>query len=179
MAPTGSMLDDLMDKSATLYLVDEALAVSREMRAHNRAQKERREILRRIGQGGAIEEILAAEKALLQRDLELYANKSAFKQERDSINVALKQFEDAERCLKTVYDPVRYQAVWDAYAYTKKVAGLPVDCFRGFIRSHRARMSNWLSARGNEADKLLFEQRQENLSVVLRLYADLQRKALS
>lgn len=178
MVKTGWTIEDLVDQSAALHEAAKAVAASAEMASYNKVQAERLSILREYANNGNIDQLLAAEQMLLARDLELYAARSAFRQERNSIAAALKQLQEAKTCLKHVYNHADYKKIYEGFSSKHKKDDLPLDSFREFLASQAARLSNWLSDRGSEADKKILDQRGKNLGVILKLYIELQRAAL-
>lgn len=179
MGKTGWTIEDLADRSVALYEAAETVAASAEMASYNGIQADRLAILTRYAESANVDQLLAAEQMLLERDLELYATKSAFKQEKNSIAAALKQMREARVCLRHVYNQADYRKIYEGFSSKHKKDDLPMDSFREFIASQMARLSNWLSDRGAEIDKKILDQRRKNLGNVLKLYIELQRKALS
>lgn len=179
MGKTGWTIKDFINSSNHLYETDKMLEESPLMRRHNDIQDTRREMLKEFAQRGDIEELLFVERFMLERDLELYARKSASKKEKESIETALKQLADAEKSLKIVHEPDKYKHAAETYSYRQKTGGLPEDAFRQFVSSHKVRLANWLSDRSLESDKGILTQRRGNMDAVLKHYTDLQLRALA
>lgn len=120
--------------------------------------------------------LLAVEGLSLTQERELRANSP---EEVNSINAAQLQLQEANNALNVVKDPSAYKAATETYSSKQREAGLPLDAFREFIKSHTTRLSNRLSAPLSVQEKNILRQRKENLRTAKDIYIALQRKALS
>lgn len=119
--------------------------------------------------------ILEAEKITLRLELEKRANSP---EEANSIKIALLQMEEAQQSLSVVKNASVYQAVAATYSSKRKEAGLPLDSFREFLKSHTTRLTNRLAGPLSVPEKNILRQRKENLRVVKEVYMGMQREAL-
>jgi len=132
--------------------------------------------LRKHAKERDIHTLLDNERVMIRHALKFDANSQ---EETQSLKTAAAQLEDAAKCLDVVCnDHKGYVASAETYPTKKKEAGLPLDAFRDFLKSHSARLLNRLAGKGSHSEKLLLRQRKENLSVVKECYVELQRKAL-
>ena len=93
-----------------------------------------------ISASGSAELIVAMEKALVQHDLEYYANSKTM---IGSLNTALNEFAMIERQLGKVDDPEKYKATDQSFGLAKnRSKGLPLDEARQAFKSHYARLVN-------------------------------------
>lgn len=64
-------------------------------------------------------------------------------EETQSLKTAAAQLDAAAKCLNVVCnDPKGYTASAQTYSTKRKEAGLPLDAFRDFLKSHTARLTN-------------------------------------
>lgn len=119
--------------------------------------------------------ILLAEKVTLQQELATYANAPEM---INSIKPALQQIAEASATLQLVRDHNAYAQAAVTYSSKRKQAGLPMDAFREFAKSHTARLTNRLKASSSVSEKNILRQRKENLKVANQKYMLLQREAL-
>lgn len=112
---------------------------------------------------------------LLHLELQNRANSP---EETNSIKTAVLQLEEAQKSLAVVKDSAAYTAVAETYSSKRKEAGLPLDSFREFLKSHTTRLTNRLAGPLSVPEKNILRQRKENLRVVKELYVTMQRKAL-
>lgn len=132
-------------------------------------------ILKEVTENKNIETIIAIEKFALILELENHGNSS---EERNSIKTALQQLEDAQKSLAIVKNDIAYQAGAETYSIKRKEAGLPLDSFREFLKSHMTRLTNRLAAPLSAPEKNILRQRKENVKVARELYIEMQRTAL-
>ncbi|MDR1921924.1 MAG: hypothetical protein LBS31_09340 [Candidatus Adiutrix sp.] len=100
-------------------------------------------------------------------------------EEAQSLKTAAAQLDDAAKCLNVIVnDPKGYEASAQTYPTKKKEAGLPLDAFRDFLKSHSARLTNRLAGKGSHFEKLILRQRKDNLTAIRERYIELQQKAL-
>lgn len=131
--------------------------------------------LKYIGQSRDIFVILEVENLALRLEMETRANSS---EEVNSIKTALSQIDDAKKSMNIVKDAVAYKAAAATYSSKRKEAGLPLDSFREFLKSHTTRLTNRLAAPLPVPEKNILRQRKENLRVVKEVYMGMQREAL-
>jgi len=132
--------------------------------------------LRKHARDRDIHILLDDERVQIRHALEYDANSP---EETQSLKTAAAQLDDATKCLDLVCnDHQGYAAGAETYPTKKKEAGLPLDAFRDFLKSHSARLSNRLAGKGSHSEKLLLRQRKDNLGIIRECYVELQRKAL-
>lgn len=151
------------------------VAQSREHRALDTLDDSFLVHLKHIGKSNDIDTLLNSEKIILEFDL---SNRANSLEETNSIKTALVQLADAQRAYKVVQDVNIYKEGTEAFSTRQREAGLPMDAFREFIKSHTTRLTNRLSAPLPASEKNLLRQRKENLKVAKEPYIVLQRKAL-
>ena len=96
--------------------------------------------VKQISTSGSAELIVAMEKALVQHDLEYYANSKTM---TGSLKTALSEFAMIERQLGKVDDPEKYKATDQSFGLAKnRSKGLPLDEARQAFKSHYARLVN-------------------------------------
>ena len=111
-----------------------------------------------ISESGSAELIVAMEKALVQHDLEYYANS---KNMIGSLNTALNEFAMIERQLAKVDDPEKYKFTDQSFGLAKnRSKGLPLDEARQAFKSHYARLVNLDKAPLDDLQKKLIEARK-------------------
>lgn len=132
--------------------------------------------LRKNAKGRDIHTLLDDERVMIRHSLKFDANSP---EEAQSLKTAADQLDDAAKCLDVVCnDPKGYMASAQTYPTKKKEAGLPLDAFRDFLKSHTARLTNRLAGKASHSEKLILRQRKENLAIVKECYVELQQKAL-
>ena len=119
--------------------------------------------------------LLSVENMMLRLERDRRANAP---EEKNSINTALIQLAEAQQSLAVVKDCSAYRAGTETYSSRHREAGLPMDSFREFIKSHTTRLTNRLSAPLSVPEKNLLRQRKENLKVAKEVYISMQREAL-
>ena len=111
-----------------------------------------------ISESGSAELVVAMEKALVQHDLEYYANSKTM---IGSLNTALSEFAMIERQLGKVDGPAKYKATDQSFGLAKnRSKGLPLDEARQAFKSHYARLVNLDKAPLDDLQKKLIEARQ-------------------
>ena len=111
-----------------------------------------------ISTSDSAELIVAMEKALVQHDLEYYANSKTM---IGSLNTALSEFAMIERQLGKVDDPEQYKATDQSFGLAKnRSKGLPLDEARQAFKSHYARLVNLDKAPLDDLQKKLIEARK-------------------
>ena len=125
---------------------------------------------------GVIEHLLAAERAILQEELDRFADTTAM---QSSLQGALEELAGAVAMLPRVRDPVMYREVDAVYMFkANRVGGLPRDDARRFFASHSARLLNLSKARARPGEKAVISARSANIRTAERLYRSLQLEAL-
>lgn len=119
---------------------------------------------------------MTTEQIILHDDLQRYANAP---EEVNSINIALVQLNEAMHAIHIVKNKEQYRVVSAVFSSKNKEAGLPLDAFRMFIKSHTARLTNRLTAPLSVSEKDVLRQRKENLKKARTLYIELQRSSLT
>lgn len=168
------------EKLDRLLLREEGLILARNRTAESVEIKETRiellDYVREVGKSGDLNLILGTEQALLQGDLDRYANSGAMK---TSLRTAIKELADAREVLPLVADPVLYRAIDKSHAHHKsRVGGLPKDAARQFFNSNAARLLNMDKSRLDAEEKAIVEIRKGNMRTAEGLYAGMQREAL-
>ena len=153
-------------------------ALSSSSNARN-LQKERANLLkqvREVGKGGDLVLIVAFEKAIVNGDLEHYANSKGMV---SSLNAAITELTGIERLLTIVNDKQEYSRVDLSYSFPKnREKGLPLDEARQAFKSHHARLNNLDRARLSEDEKNIIDARKSNIFQAGKLYAERQAKTL-
>ena len=175
MAKTG-----LIDKIDELLLDERTLAAAIANSRHAKVQEvTRTELTATLGQlrnTGDIDQILDIERSLLQNDLDHYKTSRAM---ISSLQKALTEHQATTKLVAFVRDPAAYQAINDGYTLPKNLLGnVPHDEARQYFRSHVTRITNWDSARLDQAEKSVLDERRSNIRVAERIYTQLQREAL-
>jgi hypothetical protein len=142
-------------------------------------QKERTNLLghmREVGRGGDLVLMVATEKAIVDGDLEHYANSKGMV---SSLNAALAELVAVEKLLSIVDDKAKYSLIDQGYSLPKnREKGLPLDEARQAFKSHYARLNNLDRARLSEDEKKIIDARKSNMLQAGRLYAERQAKTL-
>ena len=129
-----------------------------------------------ISTSGSAELIVAMEKALVQHDLEYYANSKTM---IGSLNTALSEFAMIERQLGKVDDPAKYKATDQSFGLAKnRSKGLPLDEARQAFKSHHARLVNLDKAPLDDLQKKLIEARKSGFHRAQQQYIERQANTL-
>ena len=132
--------------------------------------------VKQISTSDSAELIVAMEKALVQHDLEYYANSKTM---IGSLNTALSEFAMIERQLAKVDDPAKYKATDQSFGLAKnRSKGLPLDEARQAFKSHYARLVNLDKAPLDDMQKKLIEARKSAIHRARQLYIARQIKVL-
>lgn len=132
--------------------------------------------IREIGKSGNLDLILASEKAVLQNDLDRYANSPAM---ANSLKTAMAELDAAEKLVAKVRDPAAYALVDESHSLPKnRKGGVPRDEARQFFSSHAARLLNQDKSRLDAEEKAIVDERKKNMRTAETLYAAEQRRAL-
>jgi hypothetical protein len=144
-----------------------------------RLQKERANLLkhvREVGKSNDLALMVATEKAIVNGDLEHYANSKGMV---SSLNAALLELAGIERLLTIVDDKQEYSWIDQAHSFPKnREKGLPLDEARQAFKSHHARLSNLDKARLSDDEKAIIDARKSNIFQAGKLYAQRQAKTL-
>lgn len=173
-------MTDPKDKLFGLLLREEGLVEDRDKTpAALRLRGTRERITRHLGQigkSGDLDLIVATEKAILQNDLDRYANSPAMK---TSLTTALTELATTERHIAIVDDPAAYRLVDESHSLPKnRKGGLPRDEARQFFASHAARLLNQDKSRLDPEEKRIIDLRKQNMRNAEKLYATRQGKTL-
>ena len=129
-----------------------------------------------ISESGSAELIVAMEKALVQHDLEYYANSKTM---IGSLKTALNEFAMIERQLGKVDDPEKYKATDQSFGLAKnRSKGLPLDEARQAFKSHYARLINLDKAPLDDLQKKLIEARKSGFHRAQQQYIARQANTL-
>ncbi|MDR1274987.1 MAG: hypothetical protein LBL72_01140 [Candidatus Accumulibacter sp.] len=132
--------------------------------------------LKEVGESNRPEQIVAAEKAILENELVEYANSKGMV---SSLNAALAELTATEKLLAIVDDPVKYRPVDQSHSLPRnREKGLPLDEARQAFKSHTARLNNLDKARLPDNEKKIIDARKRAVSNAARLYALRQAKTL-
>ena len=132
--------------------------------------------VKQISISGSAELIVAMEKALVQHDLEYYANSKTM---IGSLNTALSEFAMIERQLAKVDDPEKYKATDQSFGLAKnRSKGLPLDEARQAFKSHYARLVNLDKAPLDDLQKKLIEARKSGFHRAQQQYIERQARTL-
>lgn len=146
-----------------------------EMKGHHASLAETLSLLKQVKATKDINQALGVEEVMLRQELALYSNSQ---EQRDSINAAIRQVQEAKDSLSVVQDHKGYQLTAKTYGAKEKEAGLPLDSFRKFLRSHNTRLSNEKTGRRSKPEKDILDERKGILSMAREVYIGMQRKAL-
>ena len=129
-----------------------------------------------ISESDSAELIVAMEKALVQHDLEYYANSKTM---IGSLNTALSEFAMIERQLGKVDDPAKYKATDQSFGLAKnRSKGLPLDEARQAFKSHYARLVNLDKSPLDDLQKKLIKARKSAIQRAQKLYIARQARTL-
>ncbi|MDR3299680.1 MAG: hypothetical protein LBU43_06685 [Candidatus Accumulibacter sp.] len=168
------MIDkNLLDQLSQDWKAYHQLEISKERQDIDTSLENTLTMLKCLADPMDISLILASEKLLLNQELSLYANSL---EERNSVETALSQLEEAEQALLIVHIPEVYKNATRTYPAKHREKGLPLDGFREFIKSHSARLTNRLAGRLTVPEKEILRQRKINLGLVKSTYIALQQK---
>ena len=132
--------------------------------------------VKQISISDSAELIVAMEKALVQHDLEYYANSKTM---TGSLNTALSEFAMIERQLDKVDDPAKYKATDQSFGLAKnRSKGLPLDEARQAFKSHYARLVNLDKAPLDDLQKKLIEARKSGFHRAEQQYIARQARTL-
>jgi hypothetical protein len=135
------------------------------------------EQIREVGKSGDLEGIIAVEKAIVQSDLDRYANSKGMV---SSLKNAVMELEAVQNLLTIVDDKHQYAHVAKAYSFPKnRKSGLPWDEARQALSSHYARLNNLDKSRLADDEKSIIDARRNNIFNASKLYAHRQAKTLS
>lgn len=174
MAKTG-LTNKVITRLERNWESHQLLANSKEAKVHNEELKETLQLLKDVHASRDIKLALGVEQLFLHQERANYANSP---EESNSVKAALEQFSDAKKSLSIVQNPQAYQNATETYSGKRKEAGLPIDSFREFLKSHTTRLSNRMASPLSVPEKNLLRQRKENLKMVKEVYMGMQRQAL-
>lgn len=161
-----------MDEAWGAYqLLEESPA----MQKRNEALSETLSLLKAMKVEKDIKLALGVEEMLLTQELAVYANSA---EQHNSVNTAIAQLQDARRSLGVVQEHAHYQSATATYPESQKEAGLPIDSFRSFLKSHSTRLTNRMTAQLSVPEKNVLRQRKDNLGMIKEVYTAMQKEAL-
>jgi len=178
---TAQTQEHFMYRMSRLLIAEENLnneirntPASRKMQ---RVRQRMLEHLREVGRGGDLSLIVATEKAIVQGDLDHYANSQAMSA---SLKTALDEIAAIERLLGIVDDAEQYRAIDHAHSLKKnREYGLPLDEARQGLKSHYARLGNLDKSRLDDDEKHLIEARKSAFTQAQKLHAERQTGTLA
>jgi len=177
MAPTGFLDRALIVAASADLSRQDKMRESREGVAYTKALAVTLGLLKEIGSSKDVDLIVQSEASLLT--LELQTIGAHDPSVVSSLKTATMDFNVIKNALKTVKNPVLYQAAVTTYHFKKKAHGVVADGCHEAMNSHITRLGNRMSAVGiSISEKNILRQRQANMRIVKELYIDLQRKAL-
>jgi hypothetical protein len=174
MAKTG-FHNELLLKLERNYVAHQHLASTKEAAELHEGLAATLNLLKEVHKTHDLNIALDLEQIMLHQELERYANS---KEESDSIAAGIKQIQEAKKSLNVVRDPQAYQTATETYSGKRKEAGLPIDSFREFLKSHSTRLSNRMAGQISVPEKNILRQRKENLGMAREVYIAMQREAL-
>lgn len=174
MEKTG-LIDDIVQSLDATWEVNKDLAASPAMKARNQSINETLSLLKEVKATKNLTLALGVEELFLRQELATYANSP---EQHNSVNMAIKQLQEAKKSLAVVHNHEAYQAVAETYSPKRKEAGLPIDSFREFLKSHNARLTNLMKGPLSVPEKNILRQRKEILGMVREVYMGMQRNAL-
>lgn len=145
------------------------------MQKRNEALTETLSLLKAVKAEKDIKLVLGVEEMLLTQELAVYSNSA---EQQNSVNTAIGQLQDARRSLDVVQEHANYQSATATYPGSQKEAGLPIDSFRSFLKSHSTRLTNRMTAQLSVPEKNVLRQRKDNLGMIKEVYMTMQREAL-
>ena len=129
-----------------------------------------------ISESGSAELIVAMEKALVQHDLEYYANSKTM---TGSLKTALSEFAMIERQLGKVDDPTQYKATDQSFGRARnRSQGLPLDEARQIFKSHFTRLVNLDKSPLDDLEKQIIEARKSGFHRARQQYIARQARTL-
>lgn len=157
------------------WITEELLKSTAEQRASDASLEDSLFVFKKIAKTRNLPLIMETEQIVLFHELKLYANSP---EEKNSIEMALKQLAEAIKATSVVHNFFTYQEAAKTYSSKRMEEGLPLDSCREFLKSHATRLTNRLVAPLSVPKKNILRQRKENLKIVKELYIELQREAL-
>ncbi len=124
---------------------------SKEMKEQNLVLSETLSLLKKVNAANNLHLALGVEEMMLRQELAAYANSP---EQHNSVGMAINQLLEAKKSLAVVHDSKGYQTVAETYSPKRKEAGLPIDSFREFLKSHTARLSNQMKSRLSVSEKI-------------------------
>ena len=124
--------------------------------------------------------ILLAEETFVEQELQFCSEEDIHT--RSSLTQVLQSFEDAFLCLKAVEDISGYKTADNTWPHNQKyrIHDFPKDAFHLACISHRTRLLNVLRTPGmNMIEKVVFQQRIDNMSVAQGSYIQMQKKVFA
>ncbi|MDR2893660.1 MAG: hypothetical protein LBV80_11390 [Deltaproteobacteria bacterium] len=163
---------DSLETVSEAYLL---VHTSQEVKKYNAALDYTLKQLKDVKATKDIKLILSVEEIMLRQEQAAYVNSP---EESTSVATALNQIQEARTPLSIVADHDNYKLVASALSSAKKEAGLPVDAFRDFLKSHLTRLNNRMTSNISVPEKNIVRQRQENLGMMREIYISMQHQAL-
>jgi hypothetical protein len=131
--------------------------------------------LKEIGAFGNLENIIAAEKFLVQFDLKEHANSKSMVL---SLKTAQEELEVIETGIGLVDAPESYKFVDATHKQRRDNQDLPKDGARKAFRSHIARLENYDKSKSDDHEKAIIQAKRQNIAIAEKLYIERQKKAL-
>ncbi len=174
MEKTG-LIDKVIDNMSRSWRSYQLVNESKEVKEHDAVLAETLSLLKDVKGSKNLNVALGAEEMLLRQEQAVYANSP---EQHNSIITAVKQLQEAKQSLAVVANPKAYQAATATYPSSRKEAGLPIDSFRDFLKSHSTRLTNRMTAQLSVPEKNILRQRKDNLGMIREVYIAMQREAL-
>jgi hypothetical protein len=162
------------EKISTVELESSELAQTK-----NEFLQQKLAALKEIGESRNLEDIIAAEKFLVQYDLKEYANS---KEMVSSLNDALENLKAVETHLGLLAEPDGYQRFVNMAfeQHTMRDSrDLPKDGARQAFLSHDTRLRNNDRSKSNDLEKAINHARLQNIRIAKNLYIERQQQVLS
>jgi hypothetical protein len=107
-------------------------------------------LLKNVHAAKDIKLALGIEDIFLREELEKYSNSA---EEMGSLQKALAQLQEARQSYSVVQNPAVYKEATKTYSGKPKEAGLPIDSFRQFLKSHSTRLHNLMTGQISVPEK--------------------------
>ena len=135
------------------------------------------DIFKKAAEEGNAHTIVATERALIQAELEQFADSPTM---RTSLREGIKNLEIIETYLNHTKDRARYKNIDEDHALEKnRKNNLPYDEARQSLRSHITRLRNLDTSRMDKPERTILEQRRKNMIIAEDVYIAKQKTALN
>ena len=171
------LLDAIVVEAAGQKAADLAKREGGLLEALVTGRNEQRALLKKIGRSGNLDEILDAERTLVETEKARAENTS---DKNTSLTNSLVELKAAQAMLHIVRDPAKYREIdSDILSVPKNRKGaLPNDQARQFFDAQQTRIRDLRKGRVDQPELAVINARHSNLSIARRHYITLQQKAL-